>query len=69
MVHRTKIKCIREQSQTRNKEGVVCVTCWMLLRLKQRVKVPETTFNKVVGWHLSKTVNNDTTDVLINTET
>jgi len=41
----------------------------MLLRLKQRVKVPETTFNKVVGWHLSEAVNNDTTEISTNTET
>ena len=28
---------------------------WVLLGLEQCIKIPETGFNKVIGWHLSET--------------
>ena len=32
----------------------MCIPGWMLLRLEQRVKVPEGTLNKVIGGHFSE---------------
>jgi len=61
-------KYINLWSQTRNKESVVCITCRMLLRLEQRVKVPETTFNKVVCGHFSETVQSNTSEISTKTK-
>jgi len=35
-------------------ESIMGITCWMVLRLKESIKVPERAFNKVVGWHFCK---------------
>lgn len=37
---------------TRQEEGIVLISGWMLLGLKQGVKVPEGALYEVVGWHL-----------------
>jgi len=50
-------------SQTRNEESVVCITRRMLLWLEKCIEVPKATFNKVVGWHLSETVQNNTSEI------
>ena len=36
------------------KNTVLNLPGWVLLWLEQCIKVPETRFNKVVGWHLSE---------------
>ena len=33
------------------------ISSWMLLGLKECIKVPKGTLNEVVGWHLSKSDN------------
>ena len=38
-----------------NEEGVVCISGWMALRLKQRIEVPERALNVPIGRHLSET--------------
>ena len=42
-------------TRTRQEEGVVLVSGWVLLGLEQGVKVPEGAFYEVVGWHLCET--------------
>lgn len=37
---------------TRQEEGVMCVSGWVLLWLEQGVKVPEGALDEVVGRHL-----------------
>lgn len=37
---------------TSKEEGVVLVTCWVLLGLEKGIKVPEGALNEVVGRHL-----------------
>ena len=43
------------KSLTWEEEGVVCIPCWMLLRLEQRIEIPEWTFNEIICWHFCKT--------------
>ena len=38
-----------------NEESVVGISGWVLLGLKQRIKVPERTLDKIVCGHLTKT--------------
>ena len=51
-------------SLTCHKKCVMCITGWMLLRLKQRIKIPEWAFYKVVGRHLWKPDENKNSSVL-----
>lgn len=39
-------------AQTRQEEGIVLISGWVLLGLKQGIKVPEGALYEVVGWHL-----------------
>lgn len=39
---------------TFDKEGIMTISGWMLLRLEESIKVPERTLNIVVGWHFRK---------------
>lgn len=38
-------------------EGVMCIPGWMLLWLKQRIKVPEGALNEIVCWHFTEPVD------------
>ena len=37
---------------TFDEEGIVRISSGVLLRLEERVKVPEGALDKIVGWHL-----------------
>lgn len=50
---------------TRQEEGVMLVPGWVLLRLEQRVKVPERAFYEVVGRHLAETVRTKKKEVTL----
>lgn len=42
---------------TRDEEGVVLVSCWVLLGLEQRIEVPEGALDEVIGGHFRESVN------------
>lgn len=46
------LKREERMARTRQEEGIVLISGWVLLGLKQGVKVPEGALNEVVGWHL-----------------
>ncbi len=42
---------------TRDEEGVVLVSSWVLLGLEQRIEVPEGALDEVIGGHFCESVN------------
>lgn len=43
---------LQNKIRTRQEEGIMSITSWMLLRLEKTIKVPEARFNVVVRRHL-----------------
>ena len=37
-----------------DEKSIMSVSSWMLLRLKQGIKVPEAAFDVIIGWHFTE---------------
>lgn len=47
------------RTRTRQEEGVMLISSWVLLGLEQRVKVPERALDKVIGGHLCEPTHSE----------